>query len=454
MGVAVSSWPLARAVASRGQLGVVSGTGLDAIFAHRLQLGDVGGNLREAIEHFPLRDMAERVWDRYFVPGGKKPDAPFKSKPVPVAKMSRALAELIVVGSFVEVFLAKAGHSGQVGINLLEKIQIPTVPTLLGAMMAGVDYVLMGAGIPRAIPAILDDLAALHSTQLRLDVAGALPDESFFVRIDPSEYASQPLRRPNFVAIVSSTALAATLFRKSTGQVNGFIIEGATAGGHNAPPRGAMQLSDAGEPIYGLRDEPDLAAIRDLGLPFWMAGSYGTPEGLKKALALGAAGVQVGTPFAYCEESGIAPEIKRRVLERHTCVFTDPAASPTGFPFKVAQIPGTLSEPEVYEARERICDFGYLRQVYRKENGTLGYRCASEPIEDFVAKGGDLAETVGRKCLCNGLIATVGMPQIRKNGFVEPPIVTAGDCVTDVSQFLPEGRTSYTAADVLDALLG
>src|SRR5579862_4494979 len=276
MGVAVSSWPLAWAVSSRGQLGVVSGTGLDVILSRRLQGGDPDGHIRHAIDNFPLREMAERVWDRYFVPGGKKPNVPFKAKPVPTMRISKALAELIVVGSFVEVFLAKAGHSGQVGINLLEKIQIPTIPTLFGAMMAGVDYVLMGAGIPRAIPAILDDLAALRPTQLKLDVVGALPGEGFYSPFDPNEFATVAPWRPRFLAIVSSTALATTLARKSTGEVNGFIVEGSTAGGHNAPPRGAMQLNEKGEPVYGVRDEPDLEAIKELGLPFWLAGSYGT----------------------------------------------------------------------------------------------------------------------------------------------------------------------------------
>lgn len=453
MGVAVSSWPLARAVASSGQLGVVSGTGLDVVFARRLQLGDVGGHLRDAIEHFPLREMAERVWDRYFVKGGKKPGAPFKSKPLPAIKMPKALTELIVVGSFVEVFLAKKGHSGQVGINLLEKIQLPTIPTLFGAMLAGVDYVLMGAGIPRAIPAILDDLAALRPTQLKLDVAGALPGEAFFSDFDPNEFATVAPKRPKFLAIVSSTALATTLARKSTGEVNGFIVEGSTAGGHNAPPRGAMQLSEIGEPIYGPRDEPDLEAIKELGLPFWLAGSFGTHEGLEKALELGATGIQVGTPFAFCEESGIDLGIKTTVLGGEPHVFTDPMASPTGFPFKVVEMEGTLSEGGVYEERERICDLGYLRQSYRKEDGKVGYRCAGEPVEGYIAKGGTAEETEGRKCLCNALAATVGLPQIRKDGYVEPPIVTAGDCVTEVRQFLAEGKTSYTAADVIDRLL-
>jgi magnesium chelatase subunit I len=71
MGVGVSGWRLARAVSRAGQLGVVSGTGLDVVLVRRLQLGDVGGHVRRALDFFPLREVAERIVDRYFVPGGK-----------------------------------------------------------------------------------------------------------------------------------------------------------------------------------------------------------------------------------------------------------------------------------------------------------------------------------------------------------------------------------------------
>ena len=307
MGVAVSSWRLARAVSLRGQLGVVSGTAIDTVIARRLQMGDPGGHLREAFDAFPVREIATRVWDRYFVQGGKPADAPFKSKPVATVEMSSALLDLVVISNFAEVFLAKAQHAGQVGINLLEKVQLPNLASLFGAMLAKVDVVLMGAGIPRAIPAILDRFAAGEPAEMKLDVAGALPGEQFFSRFDPRRYlgdAISNLKRPQFLAIVSSSTLAMTLARKSAGKVDGFVVEGSSAGGHNAPPRGPLTLDANGEPVYGLRDSPDLEQIRALGLPFWLGGSYGDSFKLETAEALGAQGIQVGTAFAFCEESG------------------------------------------------------------------------------------------------------------------------------------------------------
>lgn len=458
MGIGVSGYALARAVAQLGQLGVVSGTSLDSVFARRLQLGDVGGHMRRAVECFPYPEIAERVWKRWFIAGGKAPDQGFGLIPLASPEPPSHLTELTVVANFAEVFLAKEGHAGVVGINLLEKIQLPTLPSLFGAMLAGVDYVLMGAGIPRAIPGILDDLAAGLAVKLRLDVTDALPGEEFACTFDPGAFcgAAPTLKRPQFLAVIASATLAITLARKSTGRVDGFVVEGATAGGHNAPPRGAMELSESGEPIYGERDVPEIAKIKALGLPFWLAGSFGVPGRLAEALSLGAAGIQAGTAFAFCEESGIAPEWKERVLGQSRAgaveLFTDPVASPTGFPFKIVQAQGTISDPADYAARERICDLGYLRQTYRKPDSTLGYRCPGEPVENYVRKGGDMADTVGRKCLCNGLMATIGLAQVQ-GADLEKPLLTAGNEVANVARFLAKGRDSYTAAEVVQTLL-
>jgi nitronate monooxygenase len=460
MGVAVSGWPLARAVSRLGQLGVVSGTALAVVLARRLQLGDPGGELRHALAQFPFPHMATRVLADYFIPGGKAPDAPFKLTAMPRLRPRRQFLELTVVANFVEVFLAKQGHQGPVGINYLEKIQLPTLPSLYGAMLAGVDYILMGAGIPRAIPGTLDLFSQGQSATLPVDVQGALPGEKTTITFDPRDFcgaAVQALKRPFFLGIVASATLALTLAKKSNGRVDGFIVEGPTAGGHNAPPRGPLQLTPDGEPLYGPRDVPELDKIRALDLPFWLAGGYGHPGKLAEALQLGAAGIQVGTPFAFCEESAILPELKRQAIALSRLgqarVFTDPVASPTGFPFKVAQLENTLSQPANYQARRRICDLGYLRHLYRKADGTIGYRCPAEPLHNYLRKGGAIEQTHGRKCICNALPATVGQAQVRAEGPDEPPIVTAGDDLIHIAQFLAPDRDSYSAADVLRRLL-
>ena len=71
MGVGVSNWRLAQAVSKLGQLGVVSGTALDSLFVRRLADGDPGGHMRSGLDAFPFPEMARRIWQEYFVPGGK-----------------------------------------------------------------------------------------------------------------------------------------------------------------------------------------------------------------------------------------------------------------------------------------------------------------------------------------------------------------------------------------------
>lgn len=457
MGVAVSGWRLARTVAGAGQLGVVSGVALDTLLARNLQSGDLGGHLRRALARFPEPGLAQRILDRYFVPGGIGPDRPFRG----VARLGlpsrHAVTALTVVGNFAEVFLAKEGHDGPIGVNYLEKIQLATPAAVYGAMLAGVDYVLVGAGIPTEIPGLLDALA--ESAAVDFPVAVADSDERHTVHFDPSSLLNSvgPLHRPRFLAIVSSAVLATRLSRDPRTRPDGFVLETPVAGGHSAPPRGRLRLSEAGEPVYGPRDDIAVSEVAATKLPFWLAGGFATPAGLVAAQAAGATGVQVGTAFALSEESGIDPRLKRVMLDRAASgtleVRNEPRASPTGFPFKLALLPGTLADERLHLARPRLCDLGYLRTPYRTDQGGIGYRCPAEPVADYVAKGGSIEDTVGRHCLCNGLVATVGLGQRRRDGYREPPLVTLGQDLGFLPHLLPPGAAGYSAVDVIDYLL-
>jgi nitronate monooxygenase len=461
MGAGVSSWRLAHAVSELGQLGVVSGTALDQILARRLQDGDAGGHMRRALDHFPVPEMAERIWQTYFIPGGKAETDPYKAVPMPVRDYPRELQELIVVANFVEVFLAREGHANPVGINYLEKIQVPHLPSLYGALLAGVGYVIVGAGIPVKIPDAIDRLSRHEPATYPLHVIGGQEGDDTSLTFVPRDVVGgdlPPLAKPRFLAIVASNVLATSLLKKIKGQIDGFVIEGPTAGGHNAPPRGKLQLDAGGAVQYGERDRVDLEKIRALGLPFWLAGGYGSREKLAEALAQGATGIQVGTAFAFCAESGLRADYKRAIIEQvvngDARVYTDPVASPTNFPFKVARLEGTVSEEGTYLARPRICDLGFLRDAYRAPDGTIGYRCTAEPVNVYVAKGGKPEDTVGRKCICNALLATIGQPQRRKGKIEEKGIVTSGDDLVEIGRFVQPDRLEYRAADVLAILLG
>ena len=377
--------------------------------------------------------------------------------------MLRDPEELIqdtVAANFVEVFLAKEGHDNPVGFNLLTKIQLPVLASLYGAMLAGVDVIIMGAGIPREVPAILDRLAGHDEVSMALQVEGATAEDNFRTHLSPRSVlcgAPLELRRPAFYPIVSSNVLALTMARKASGRVDGFVIEGPTAGGHNAPPRGGSSLDADRQPVYGPKDAVDVAKIRELGVPFYLAGGYGESGKVREALALGAAGVQVGTLFAFCRESGLLHSIKEKALSVASQgigkVITDAFASPTGFPFKVLSLEGTLSEVAEYLRRPRGCNLGFLRRIYKREDGEVGYRCPAEPASSWLAKGGAPEELEGRKCLCNGLLANLGLARERRGGYIEQPLLTVGDCFRQLKAFVVGEGGSYSAKDVLDYLL-
>ena len=463
MGAGVSDWRLARAVSRCGQLGVVSGTALDQILSRRLQNGDPGGHVRRILKTFPFQKMARAILDAHFIAGGKKADGPYRHIGPHTIEGWPGTRELCIVGNYVAVALAREDHDHPVGINYLEKIQLPHLPSIYGAMLAGVAVVIAGAGIPLEIPGVLDAMARHAPSSYPVHVTGVKAGDGPRMTFDPRSYWEpgqqlSPLRRPDFLPVVSSETLAKFLRRRSTGEVAGFVVETATAGGHNAPPRTSGRFTDDGQPVYGPRDVPDLEGMKKIGLPFWLAGSYGTVERLRQALAAGAAGVQVGTAFALCSESELIPrvryEIIRKVFAGQAKVYTDPKASPTGFPFKVADIDDSLSDDVVYRDRVRVCNLGFLREPFLKDDGAIGYRCPAEPEAAYMAKGGRLEDTLGNKCLCNALLADIGMPQLLADGTLEKCLVTLGDDFSCVRQFCTAASPEYTAADVIRTLLG
>jgi NAD(P)H-dependent flavin oxidoreductase YrpB (nitropropane dioxygenase family) len=465
MGVAVSDWRLAGAVSRTGNLGVVSGTALEVVCARRLQDGDVGGHVRRALAAFPVPRIAEWIIGAYFSPDGRAEGELYKAVPRFTLAPAARLQELVVAANFVEVYLAKHAGGGPVGINYLRKIEMPLPAALYGALLAGVDYVLAGAGNPGEIPDLVRRLSRQEDVELPVRVQGARSsDGPYVIGFSPASIVgpgAAPLHRAEVLAIVASNDLARALAEDPHARPDGFVVEGPSAGGHNAPPRGPRRLDELGQPVYDERDGVDITGVVRLGLPVWLAGSYGSPAGVRAALAAGAAGVQVGTAFAYCVESGFASQVKAQVLARVAAgvaqTRSDWRVSPTGFPFRVVELDGSLSDDEVLAARVPVCDLGMLRSAYLEPDGKVGYRCPAEPVNAYVGrKGGREATMAGRVCLCNALFASAGWPQRRRNGYVEPALVTAGSDLGTVAELLSRaraGESSYRAEDVVAYLL-
>jgi len=501
MGAYVSNWRLARAVAMERPgmtAGTVSGIGLDVGYARLLELGDSGGNIRWALEAFDERfgtGIGMEFFNRFFIKDGKAPGVRFRHFPIQTIhsidgtdsipsvnpragdpfqlRVDPEVVERVILTAFAEVWLAKAGHTGKVFINFLKKIEVPLVFAMYGAMLAGVDGVVVGAGSPEGLPAICSRLANHETASIDLSMLYRESGESFQLVFDPNTVASgclvkHPIQKPAFLAIASLDNLVQALSQSPTGAPDGFIIEHHTAGGHNAGPQGPMVKDSFGQPQYGQADEPNLEVIRSVGLPFWLAGGYGSREKLQQALALGATGVQVGTNFALTGESGMKPEYRNAIL-REIKNGTDDASlvrttmySPTGYPFKVVQLEGTLAQEEVFTNRKRVCDIALLQQRGLSKPDTEGnrkiiQRCPAGPVEAFVRDRGLPQNTEEKRCLCNGLLSCVGLGQvITRDGEIaeEPAIVTLGNHLDGIRRLSMNGQVTYWAKDVVEDILG
>ena len=452
MGIAVSSWQLAKEISQAGELGVISGTAIDSVIARRLQDGDIAGDVRRALAHYPDQSVATEILNRYFIENGRAKDVPYIDVPKLTINPSAFATNLLIAATFIEVWLAKEGHTGLVGMNILEKIQLAIPAQLFGAMLADVDYILIGAGIPSQIPRLLDQLALGHAVTMKVEVEDT--SDKYSISLNPNVVTlSYPLKRPLFLAIVSSHALVAYLNRDEETKPDGYVIEYHVAGGHNAPPRAKNSIDHNGESVYADADIPNLEKVRASGSPFWLAGGFGTPEMLKLAIELGAKGIQVGTLFALSNESGLTEQIRtgtrNLILEKEIQIKTDATASPTGFPFKVVELENSLSDSELFQSRRRICDLGYLRSPFKRESGSVGYRCPGEPSANYEFKKGENQAADKSKCLCNALMADIGLGQVRPDGKVELPLVTLGSDLDGPARMAKIFPTGWNAKQAL-----
>lgn len=459
MGIGVSLHRLAQAVSDYpGQqaLGTVSLAGIDRVVPYILQMGDPTGNYRRAFEAFPIPEIAQRVWEKYFHKEGKAPDEPFMRLPQwnlerKTMEFRKDLLDLTVVSAFAEIWLARE-KGNCIACNFLYKAQLPLLAILLGALIANVDIVVMGAGIPTEIPRILNSLASVKPTEFRIFAHHSSQQKSFDVNFDPRPYvpAGKELIRPEFGAIVTLDPIVRRLCASDTTRPDFFIVEHHRAGGHNAPPR---------DTDYGLRDEPDnrkiIECCKKYNLPVWRAGGCSNPEALKEAQCCGYTGVQVGTAFALADESGIDEEYKgtlrRDIIDGNIDIVTDGRVSSSGFPFKIAQGPGIVPESWVQENRVRRCEHSLLASLTKRSDGKIVLICEGGPIDAYKKNGGEEVNTVGRSCLCSRLLRTAGF---KIPG--EFPIITFGDDLSAIKYLAEKHRPdlNYSAKDVIEYILG
>ena len=88
--------------------------------------------------------------------------------------------------------------------------------------------------------------------------------------------------------------------------------------------------------------------------------------------------------------------------------------------------------------------------------GQLGV-VSGTAIDNVLARrlqNGDFDDTLGRKCLCNGLMANIGLGQHRLSGYDEPPLVTLGSEIEGIAEMQVRHNGLWSAKDVVAYLLG
>ncbi|MEI6477606.1 MAG: hypothetical protein WCO52_01295 [bacterium] len=435
MGVHVSSARLANATSRLGALGMVSGAGLRHVVVEEVRSGNPA--VIAVANTFPVQRHVDELLA--YAPGGAKHG---HAVPIDVPDPFRSglPRRLSIIAAYVEVKRAMMGHKGKVGINVMWKCALTALPSIYGAMLAGVDALLCGAGVPMELPSIVSqirngkDLAYLPltgtGTHARLDISG-----------DGTAAFLQTLPLPHMLPIISNYAFCRRLLDVWQKEYDGarpfgFVLENHAAGGHNAPPRNKTEFTETDD-IEAYFDK-----VLALGLPIYVAGAF--PEGGSRNdylywLGRGAYGIQVGSRFALSEESGMRRDLQERIIastREGRGVETSMIMSPTGYPIKVMPVPGSVADPAIYEGRVRICNRLYLAQSHFETlpDGSVRetYICPAMPEKQFARLGGDPAETEGRVCLCNGLLSTAGF-----YNDIEPPILTAGLSVERVESIVP-----------------
>jgi nitronate monooxygenase len=318
MGVGVSLSPLAGAVAREGGLGIISSAGLDRLVSRRT---------------------------------GKKLDS--------------------YEAAYMEVSLAR-GSGGRVGMNIMVALQRDYEASVRGAIDAGADAIISGAGLPLSLPSI------------------------------------QPPGETALIPIVSSPRALELICRKWERQgyrPDAVVLEGPLAGGHLGFKIDEVELES--NRLENLLPPVKDVAARFGGFPVIVAGGIYSHADIVKFLAMGADGVQMGTRFLATEESSASEEYKEAVVKaaREDIVVAHDPGSPCGLPFRVIrQSPMFVSA--ILKSRAPRCDKGYV--LLKDADGKYSRCPAKEGSKDSF-------------CICNGLLSSAGY-----NPDDEEPLFTVG----------------------------
>ncbi len=329
MGVGVSLHPLASAVAREGGVGIVSSACLDRLVSKRT------GKKRNSYE-----------------------------------------------AAYEEVSLAKSS-GGIAGINIMCALARDYNDSVKGALDAGADVIISGAGLPLTLPAVQD----------------------------PKDTALIPI-----VSSARALDIICKKWEKLGYRPDAVVLEGPLAGGHLGFKMDQIATNEN-------KLENLLPPVRDMAkkygdFPIIVAGGIYTYDDITGYLKEGAAGVQMGTRFLATEESSASSDYKGSVVaarESDIIVAYDPG-SPCGLPFRIIrQSPMYVSA--LSKKRAPKCDKGYVLQ--KDSEGKYSICPAKISNEHHF-------------CICNGLLSSAGY-----NENEEEPLYTVGTNASRIDKIIP-----------------
>ncbi len=339
MGVGVSLHPLASAVAREGGLGIISSACLDRLVSKRT---------------------------------GKRLNT--------------------YEATYEEVSLSK-NLGGLAGINIMVALVKDYTDSVKGALDAGADAIISGAGLPLSLPAI------------------------------------QPPKETALIPIVSSARaldIICKKWEKLGYRPDAVVLEGPLAGGHLG-----FRIDQID--VESNKLENLLPPVKDMArkygdIPVIVAGGIYTHEDIVKFISMGANGVQMGTRFLATVESSASGEYKQAVLaaKEEDIVVAHRPGSPCGLPFRVIK-QSPMYESSLKALRPPKCDKGYV--LLKDAEGKFTVCPAKVDNKDYF-------------CICNGLLSSAGY-----NRDKEEPLYTVGTNAARVDRVV-------AVKDLMDELTG
>jgi nitronate monooxygenase len=303
MGVGVSLSPLARAVAQEGGVGIISSACLDRLLSKR---------------------------------NGKKLN--------------------VYEAAYEEVSLSKSA-GGFAGINIMCALVRDYEDSVRGALDAGADAIISGAGLPMSLPAI------------------QAPKDTALIPIVSSPRALE---------------LICKKWERLGARPDAVVLEGPLAGGHLGFKMDQVDLEC--NILENLLPPVKDMAMKYGDFPLIVAGGIYTYQDITRFIKMGADGVQMGTRFLATEESSASEAYKQAVLraKKEDIVVAHDPGSPCGLPFRVIkQSPMYVSA--LQKLRKPKCDKGYV--LLKDADGKFSKCPAKESNEHHF-------------CICNGLLSS------------------------------------------------